>query len=222
MRDEYGRVRGIDDVPSRRPLAKVRQPQILAAAVELLREQGLWSVRVSDVAERAGTSATGVIYYFGTKHDLFRAAITDADADFYATVWPELDRLETATERLAWLVVRSSRSDWVLWMDLWVYARRHPDLLPTHRGFSQRWCETIAGIVRHGQARGEFADVDVDADAVAERLAALMDGLAIHMVNEDPGRTPEHYVESALAAAAAELKCDLEALRAAAAAVPEP
>ncbi|MBV9945534.1 MAG: hypothetical protein JOZ69_01645, partial [Myxococcales bacterium] len=57
---------------------------------------------------------------------------------------------------------------------------------------------------------------------VAERLAALMDGLAIHMVNEDPGRTPEHYVESALAAAAAELKCDLEALRAAAAAVPEP
>ena len=71
--------------------------------------------------------------------------------------------------------------------------------------------------VRRG---GEFADVD--ADAVAGRLAALMDGLAIHMVNEDPGRTPEHYVEMALTAASAELGCDLESLLAAAAAVPEP
>ncbi|HTU86537.1 MAG TPA: TetR family transcriptional regulator C-terminal domain-containing protein [Solirubrobacteraceae bacterium] len=219
MRDEYERPTPTDDVPSRRPLAKVRQPQILAAAVELLREQGLWNVRVADVAERAGTSATGVIYYFGTKHDLFRAAISDADAEFYASVWPELDRLESAVDRLAWLVVRSSRSEWVLWMDLWVYARRHPDLIPTHRGFSERWCATIAGIVRHGQERGEFAQVDPD--AVAARLAALMDGLAIHMVNEDPGRTPAHYVEMSLTAAAAELGCDVQALLDAAAAVPE-
>jgi hypothetical protein len=48
-----------------------------------------------------------------------------------------------------------------------------------------------------------------------------MDGLAIHMVNEDPGRTPEHYIEMSLTAAAAELGCDLDALRAAAASVPE-
>ena len=221
MRDEYDSPARIEDVPSRRPLAKVRQPQILAAAVELLRERGLWSVRVADVAERAGTSATGVIYYFGTKHDLFRAAISDVDAAFYAAVWPELDGLETGVERLGWLVARSSRSEWVLWMDLWVYARRHPDLLPTHRGFSERWCATIAGVVRHGQERDEF-DINVDADAVAARLAALMDGLAIHMVNEDPGRTPEHYIEMSLSAAAAELGCEIDALRAAAAAVPEP
>lgn len=207
----------VQNVTSLRPLAKVRRPQILATAVELLREQGLWSVRVSDVAKRAGTSATGVIYYFGTKHELFKAAISDADAEFYAAVWPELDRLESGIERLAWLVVRSSRSEWVLWMDLWVYARRHPELLATQRGFSERWCGTIAAVVRHGRSRGEFALVDADIDAVAARLAALMDGLAIHMVNEDPGRTREHYVEMSLAGAAAELKCDLDALRAAAA-----
>jgi AcrR family transcriptional regulator len=219
MRDKPDRT-DMEGVPPRRPLAKVRRPQILAAAVELLRERGLWSVRVSDVAERAGTSATGVIYYFGTKHELFKAAIGDADAAFYSTVWPELDQLDSGVERLAWLIVRSSRSEWVLWMDLWVYARRHPDLLPTHRGFSERWCATIADVVRHGQARGEFQAID--AGAVAARLAALMDGLAIHMVNEDPGRTTDHYVEMALTSAAAELGCDLVALRAAAGKVPEP
>jgi AcrR family transcriptional regulator len=196
----------------------VRQPQILATTVELLCEQGLWSVRVSDVAERAGTSPAGVIYYFGTKDELFKAAIADADAAFYATVWPELDRLETGVERLAWLLVRSSRSDWVLWMDLWVYSRRHPELLETQRGFAERWMGTIADVVRYGQERGEFAPGD--ADDLAVRLAAVTEGLAVHMVLEDPGRTPEHYVETSLAAAGAELGADLDALRRAAATVP--
>lgn len=204
--------------PPRRPLARVRRPEILATTVDLLREQGLWSVRVSDIAERAGTSPAGVIYYFGTKDELFKAAIADADATFYATVWPELDRLETGVERLAWLMVRSSRSDWVLWMDLWVYARRHPELLETQRGFAERWWSTIADVVRRGQARDEFAPGD--ADALAVRLGAVTEGLAVHMVLEDPGRTAEHYVETSLAAAAAELGADLDALRQAAASVP--
>lgn len=203
----------------RRPRSRVRRPQILATTVELLREQGLWSVRVADVARRAGTSPAGVIYYFGSKDELFKAAIADADAGFYASVWPELDRLESGAERLAWLIVRSSRSEWVLWMDLWVYARRHPELLQTQRAFAERWCATIAGVIRHGQARGEFAPGD--ADALAVRLAAVTEGLAVHMVLEDPGRTPAHYVETSLAAAAAELGGDLAALRHAAASVPD-
>ena len=49
-----------------------------------------------------------------------------------------------------------------------------------------------------------------------------MEGLAVHMVNQDPGRTIEHYVEMSLTAAAAELRCALQPLLAAAAAVPEP
>ena len=204
-----------------RPMSKGRRPEILATTVDLLREQGLWSVRVSDVAKRAGTSPAGVIYYFGTKDELFKAAIADADATFYAAVWPELDRLETGAERLAWLFVRSSRSEWVLWMDLWVYARRHPELLQTQRGFAERWCATIADVVRHGQARGEFAATG-DPDDLAVRVAAVTEGLAVHMVLEDPGRTAEHYVQTSLAAAAAELGADPDALRRAAAAVPEP
>jgi len=219
MRDKPDHAAPTGSVAPLRPLAKVRRPQILATAVELLRERGLWSVRLSDVAERAGTSATGVVYYFGTKDELFKAAIADADAAFYATLWPELERLESGAERLAWLMVRSSVSEWVLWMDLWVYARRHPELLPTQRAFAERWCVTIADAIRHGQARNEFA-AGVDADGVALRLGALTGGLAVHMVLEDPGRTPEHYVEMALSAAAAELAYDLDALRSACAAVP--
>jgi AcrR family transcriptional regulator len=63
----------------RRRLDAVRRPQILAATIELVREKGLWSVRISDVAKRAGLSPTGVVYYFGTKDQLFAEAITHAD-----------------------------------------------------------------------------------------------------------------------------------------------
>ncbi len=202
----------------RRPRDKVRRPEILAATVELVREQGLWSVRVSDVAKRAGTSPASVIYYFGTKDQLFEHAIGDADAEFYAKLWPELDTLASALDRLARLVVRSSMSEWVLWMDLWVYARRHPEMLAAENSYHARWCATIADIIRHGQARKEFRAVD--ADGVAARLGALTNGLAVRLVLEERSFTREDYVLSSLASAAAELGCSLDALREAAANVP--
>jgi AcrR family transcriptional regulator len=198
-----------------RRLDKVRRPEILATTVDLLREQGLWSVRVSDVARRAGTSPASVIYYFGTKNQLFEQAIGDADADFYARLWPELDELESALERIACLIVRSSTSEWVLWMDLWVYARRHPEMLATERAFHSRWRTTIADVIRYGQARGELSAVDPDRAAV--RLAALTDGLAIRMVLEEEEFTAADYVAMSLESVASELGCDLRALRQAAA-----
>ena len=45
-------------------LDHVRRPAMLSAAAEVIRERGLEHARVSDVAERAGTSAPSVLYYF--------------------------------------------------------------------------------------------------------------------------------------------------------------
>jgi AcrR family transcriptional regulator len=198
----------------RRRLDDVRRPQILATTVELIRERGLWDVRLSDVAERAGLSATSVVYYFGTKDQLFAEAITHADDAFYEPLLSELERLGSAVERIACLFVGSSTSDWPLWMDLWVYSRRHPETAAAQRRFHERWRETIADVIRHGCARGEWS-VD-EPDAVALRLSALTDGLAVHMVLGDSDHTAERYVEMSLAAASLELDCDVGALRRAA------
>lgn len=197
----------------RRPLDSVRRPEILAATVELIREEGLWRVRISDVAERAGTSPGSVIYYFGTKDQLFEEAIGDADAAFYAQLWPELDGLESAVERIVRVIVRSSMIVWVLWIDLWVYARVHPEMLAAERALHDRWCTTIADVIRYGQKRQEFRKAD--ADRAAARLGALTDGLAVRMVLEEEFG-PEEYIDLALEAVAVELGCKLQALRAAA------
>jgi AcrR family transcriptional regulator len=93
-------------------LDAIRRPQILATAAELIREKGLWSVRISDVAKRAGMSPANVVYYFGSKDQLFAEAISEVDDAFYAEVDAELPRLERASDRLGWLVAWSSTSDW--------------------------------------------------------------------------------------------------------------
>lgn len=202
----------------RRRLDAVRRPQILATATELVREKGLWSVRISDVAKRAGMSPTSVVYYFGTKDELFAAAITRADDMFYGPVQEELDQLGTAAERLAWLIVRSSTSDWMLWIDLWVYARHHPDTAVAQRRFHRRWRQAIEDIVVDGVEAGEWTVEDPS--GVAQRLSALTDGLSVHMVLGDEDHTPERYISMTLTAAALELGCKREDLFEAAARCP--
>ncbi len=202
----------------RRRLDAVRRPQILATATDLVREKGLWSVRISDVAKRAEMSPTSVVYYFGTKDELFADAISRADDMFYEPVLEELSRLDTAGERLAWLIVRSSTSDWMLWIDLWVYARHHPDTAVAQRRFHRRWRQTIEDVVREGVETGEW--MVEDPPGVSQRLAALTDGLAVHMVLGDPEHTPERYVSMSLTAAALELGCSRQDLVDAAARCP--
>lgn len=202
----------------RRRLDAVRRPQILATATDLVREKGLWSVRISDVAARAGISPTSVVYYFGTKDELFAAAITRADDMFYGPVQEELGQLETACEKLAWLIVRSSTSDWMLWIDLWVYARHHPDTAVAQRRFHRRWRQAIEDIVLEGVQTGEWTAEDPA--GVAQRLSALTDGLSVHMVLGDADHTPDRYISMTLTAAALELGCKREDLLKAAARCP--
>jgi AcrR family transcriptional regulator len=209
----------VHDRPRRR-LDDVRRPQILATTVQLIGERGLWNVRLADVATRAGMSATSVVYYFGSKDQLFAQAIADADDAFYAPLLAELARLDRATDRIACLLHRSSTSDWPLWMDLWVYSRRHPETATAQRRFHERWRATIADVVRYGCETGEWNVADPS--EVALRLSALTDGLAVHMVLGDAEHTPDRYVAMSLVAASLELGCDLAELQRAAAACSPP
>jgi AcrR family transcriptional regulator len=190
----------------------VRRPQILETTVELIRERGLWEVRLADVAERAGISATSVVYYFGTKDELFAEAIHAADAAFYEPLDEAFDGYRTAAERIVVLLRHSAGSDWPLWIDLWVYSRHHPETAAAQRHFHERWRNTIEELVRYGCERGEWSVSDPA--EVALRLSALTDGLAVHMVLGDSEHTPERYVEMSLAAAALELGVERGALTA--------
>jgi AcrR family transcriptional regulator len=181
---------------------------MLSAAAEVIRERGLENARVSDVAERAGTSAPSVLYYFETKADLLREALISAEEDYYDELERELEGIESARERLERIVAGGAADgdyDASLWMELWPRALRDPDLAATRAELDVRWRRAIADVVDYGQRRGEFGKADPETFAMM--LAALLDGLAVQIALKDEDVTPERARELSLALAERELSC---------------
>jgi AcrR family transcriptional regulator len=191
-------------------LGHVRRPAILAAAAEVISERGATNTRISDVAERAGTSAPGVLYWFASKDQLFAEALTYADDRFYEELAAELGRLPGARERLLRVIdLWPAEGDYetVLWMELWVGALRDPQLRATRERLDGRWRAAIAEVVREGQALGEFGPADPDEFALL--LGAVMDGFAVQVALRDPG-VPDGFVRrECVALAEARLGCEL-------------
>jgi AcrR family transcriptional regulator len=197
-------------VSPRPRLDHVRRPAILAAAAEVIRERGLENARVSDVADRVGTSAPSVLYYYASKAELLTEALTSAEERYYEDLERELGRTESARERLVKIVGGGAAEgdyDAALWMELWAKALRDPELAATRADLDGRWRRTIAEVVRYGQERGEFGAAEPDRFAVL--LASLLDGLAVQIALNDVEVTPARAEELSLELAERELDCEL-------------
>jgi len=196
-------------------LDHVRRPALLAAAAAVIRERGLENVRVSDVAERADTSAASVLYYFASKAELLKEALTSAEEDYYEELDGDLAGLDSARDRLVRIVAGGAADgdyDSALWMELWARALRDPDLAATRAELDDRWRRTIAEVVAYGQDRGEFGPADPETFALV--LGALLDGLAVQIALNDSQVTAGRARELGLAFAERELQCELRSMEA--------
>jgi AcrR family transcriptional regulator len=191
----------------------LRKPQIVKAAAEVLYERGLFDTRIGDIAERAGTSSPTILYYFDSKDQLLEEAVDQTDREFYARLSNGQQQHRFASGKLVHLIEETSRgpgglSDWTLWMEVWVRARRDESVRGTYIALDRRQRALIADIVREGQRSGEF-DPDADPDGFAVSLSGLMDGLGVQVTLGQPDVTPERMIERCLALAAGELRCEL-------------
>lgn len=189
-----------------------RNQEILDAAARVITERGLAETRISDVAEQAGVSPGLILYYFDSKDRLLSEALTYANDQFFLRMSREIRRIPSAKEQLRRLVDLSvpgylpefgKLDEWALWMEVWVRALRDPQMAKDREILDQRWRQSIADIVRAGQAAGEFGPGD--ADEIALLLASLMDGLAIQVIMNDSQVSPERMHRLCMAVAAKEL-----------------
>jgi AcrR family transcriptional regulator len=172
------------DVSPRPPIEHIRKPQLLAAAAEVIVERGFAATRIADVAERAGTSPAGVLYWFESRDELLAEALTFADETFAERLRARLAHLDCPSERLVALIEGSVGGDeWILWMELWTRALRDPELATARQRLDDRWRAQIAEVIREGQATGDFAGPDPERAAL--ELSALMDGLAVQVALGD-------------------------------------
>ena len=176
----------------------------------MIRRRGLEHTRVTDIAEEAGTSAPAVLYWFASKAELLKEALTSAEESFYEDLERELADIDSARGRLVRIVESAAGEgdyDAALWMEVWARALRDPDFAATRAELDGRWRHTIADVVRNGQERGEFGPADPD--EVAVLLASLLDGLGVQIVLKDMEVTPDRVRELALKLAERELGCEL-------------
>jgi AcrR family transcriptional regulator len=201
-------------VSPRPKVEHLRKPQIIAAAADVLYERGLFDTRIGDIAERAGTSSPTILYYFESKDRLLEEAVDHTDRDFYARLLEGQAQREGPADKLVHLIEETSLgpgglSDWTLWMEMWVRARRDPAVRDTYVRLDRRQRKLIADIVREGQVSGDF-DQSVDPDDFALDLSGLLDGLGVQVTLGQPDVSAERMVERCLAMASAELGCELE------------
>jgi AcrR family transcriptional regulator len=154
---------------------------ILLAACRAIVERGVENVRIRDIADAAGVSPTLPHYYFKTRSELLRQAFVHAEEGMVqlerevAGEGPPRERLE----RLLLVYFDADPRVYEIWMlsrEMTTRAIREPGLRDSHEDVYVYWSNTIADVIRDGQAAGDLP-AGVDADGAAWRLTALVEGL---------------------------------------------
>jgi AcrR family transcriptional regulator len=146
--------------------------RILAAAVERIAAEGIDEVRIARVAMDAGVSTSLVHYHFETREALLAEALE------YSYERAGDVRIGEGEGGLAEMVDQllpypgSLERDWILWVELWLRAVRHPELRPTAARLYDRMRTWLA----------EAMEDAADAERVADRILALADGYGVRVL----------------------------------------
>ena len=195
-------------------MAEQRREQMLRAALEVITERGYPDTRITDVAERAGTSPALVIYYFKTRDQLLTEALRYSEDAWYAEGTRRMAAIETSAGRLEEFVAMmclpetdaGAEDSWLLYLDLWAQSPRNPGVAAIRQKIDESWRETIRSLVLTGQEDGEFAAVDASDFAVM--LSTLLYGFVVPIALEDPEVGPERAFELTMRFAADRLGFD--------------
>jgi AcrR family transcriptional regulator len=169
----------------------VSRERILDAAVARIAGDGIDAVRIARIAMDAGVSTALVHYHFATREALLAEALEysfEHAADTRTVDTGELssvERLRDMIEQCLPLPGAQER-DWVLWVELWLRAVRHPELRPTAAHLYARM---------HTWFVEALEDFDCDADRVADRILAMLDGYGVRALLGDPGMPIERARE---------------------------
>jgi len=165
--------------------------RILAAAVDRIATDGIDDMRIARVATQAGVSTSLVHYHFETREALLAEAL-EYSYELTGDVRIGEGEGEAAdhVERLAGLMDQflpypgHLEKDWILYVELWLRAIRHPELRPTGVRLYGRMREWIADGIAAGIDDGAFR-ADADPGRSADRFIALADGFGVRVLIGD-------------------------------------
>jgi AcrR family transcriptional regulator/DNA-binding Xre family transcriptional regulator len=192
LRSGRGRAPQLETAADYRPRAAAldseqRRAQIVAVTADLIARRGIHNVRVADIARQCGTSTGTIHYHFPSKVETLRAALGYYADRLYRRLEAEFAQADDSVDKLRRLVevqlpaTDEDVAEWSIWIQSWTEAVLHPDLRAEQGRVYARWLATVVGLVRGCQREGH--GTGADAEALATRFTALVDGLAIQVLS---------------------------------------
>ena len=181
----------------------IRKAALVKAAIVEIGRAGSLDVTVSQIAKRAGMSSGLAHHYFGSKEDMFLAAMRHVLTLYGAEVRGALAAVSVGAEgpqgRLRAVLAASfspanfRREVVAAWLNFWVLAQTVPEAKRLLAVYQRRLrSNLLAGLRPLAGARAE---------AVADGLGALIDGLYLREVLKSgpPDRPPDGAAAVAVA-----------------------
>ena len=185
------------DPPSDRRIARGRatRAQLLAAATDVLREQGYAATSMRAVAERAGTQLSLVHYHFGSKRGLFAAILDDLTTTLlerqqalFADERPFAEQWRTACHYLREDI--DSGYVRILW-ELWAAGLADEELSARWRATQRGWRDLIVERLERWQAE-QHIELPMRPHALAALIGSLFEGAETEILAGVPETETPH------------------------------
>lgn len=168
-----------------------KRDEILGIALEVFSRQGYDKTSLREIADIAGLSQAGLLYYFGTKEDLYVEILRKRD-EF------DIEAYDTGDEERSFVDIMRHNSEVPglvkLFATLSSASTDHDH--PAHQFFTDRYAAMRDRIIEDITERQEAGVIakNLDADKIATLVLAVSDGMQLQWLY-DPSKDMGDHVE---------------------------
>lgn len=182
-----------------------RRAQIIEAALACFARKGYVHTTMDDIVAESGLSKGSIYWYFKSKDEIFKAAMTAIAANVVGEPMHVLQTAATATEKVhtaAQIMVdfcHDIAQYFGLLLEFWSQSERRDAEMHFWAEMLPPYQQMVATVFRDGVQTGEFRKVD--ADALAWMMMSAYDGLAVYnmMIPDiDIGKISKTFIETLL------------------------
>ena len=189
-----------DQPPARRTQRERREEaerKVLAAATALVAQHGSRALTLAKVGEAAGYSRGIVSHHFGSRENLLRAVVRDAQTFTLPEAGDNAATWLADTVRAYLKNVTSRRPAARAFMQMWGEAiAADPVLMPLYAEQDARFRRLLADKVREGIRDGSVR-ADADPEAMAVSLVGLVRGIALQLISTPPPQRVTAIIDEA-------------------------
>ncbi len=161
-----------------------RRRDVATVAADVVATHGRRALTVRNVADAAGYSTTVVSHYFDDLadllHETYRIAVARARFRVEAVLSADPGDLRGLIEAVLPLDPERE-ADWRIWLSFWSEALSSSAFADEQRARTRSTTERIAACLRHLDDQGRL-DVSIDIEHTADRLSAMIPGIASEAV----------------------------------------